>query len=180
MRRASASSAFSTSSFTTEAGRSTTSPAAIWLARSSGSLTMRGAPLTTSPERRNHANIAAEAVAMNPTTHQNCIDSPPGRCGKRHVHAVHAGEHGEGAEQRGHHGNQLRGLRQLNRDAGQMGVEDAGDAVLEDDGVVGQAHELIVDVAEAVGHFLPDQIELATREPPEHVALGNHDAAQAP
>jgi len=31
-RRASASSAFSTNSFTTDAGRSTTSPAAIWLA----------------------------------------------------------------------------------------------------------------------------------------------------
>src|SRR5204863_5470005 len=37
MRRAPASSAFSTSSLTTEAGRSTTSPAAIWLARSGGS-----------------------------------------------------------------------------------------------------------------------------------------------
>ncbi len=35
-RRAPASMAFSTSSFTTEAGRSTTSPAAIWLARSGG------------------------------------------------------------------------------------------------------------------------------------------------
>ena len=49
MRRASASSEFSTSSFTTEAGRSTTSPAAIWLARSSGSFTMRVTRLTTSP-----------------------------------------------------------------------------------------------------------------------------------
>src|SRR5579862_5405422 len=36
-RRAPASIAFSTSSLTTEAGRSTTSPAAIWLARSGGS-----------------------------------------------------------------------------------------------------------------------------------------------
>jgi hypothetical protein len=41
MRRAPASSAFSTSSLTTEAGRSTTSPAAIWLARSEGSRWMR-------------------------------------------------------------------------------------------------------------------------------------------
>src|SRR5436853_3800749 len=36
-----ASSAFSTSSFTTDAGRSTTSPAAIWFASTSGSTRMR-------------------------------------------------------------------------------------------------------------------------------------------
>ena len=41
MRRAPASSEFSTSSFTTEAGRSMTSPAATWLATSSGSSAMR-------------------------------------------------------------------------------------------------------------------------------------------
>ena len=41
MRRAPASSAFSSSSFTTLAGRSTTSPAAIWLATRSGSTWMR-------------------------------------------------------------------------------------------------------------------------------------------
>src|SRR6476660_5954519 len=40
-RDAPASSAFSTSSFTTLDGRSTTSPAAIWFARSSLSLRMR-------------------------------------------------------------------------------------------------------------------------------------------
>ena len=41
MRLAPASSAFSSSSFTTEAGRSTTSPAAIWLATWSGRMRMR-------------------------------------------------------------------------------------------------------------------------------------------
>src|SRR4051812_33738511 len=41
MRRAPASSAFSSSSFTTDAGRSTTSPAAILLATCSGSTWMR-------------------------------------------------------------------------------------------------------------------------------------------
>src|SRR2546427_6380006 len=40
-RRAPASMAFSTNSLTTEAGRSTTSPAAIWLARSVGRRVMR-------------------------------------------------------------------------------------------------------------------------------------------
>ena len=39
--RAPASSAFSTSSFTTDAGRSTTSPAAIWSATASGRMAMR-------------------------------------------------------------------------------------------------------------------------------------------
>src|SRR5205823_5338980 len=43
MRRAPASSAFSTSSLTAAAGRSTTSPAAIWLASVSASTWMRGA-----------------------------------------------------------------------------------------------------------------------------------------
>ena len=42
MRRAPASTAFSTSSFTTEAGRSTTSPAAIWSTNASGSRSIRG------------------------------------------------------------------------------------------------------------------------------------------
>ena len=42
MREAPASSAFSTSSFTTEAGRSITSPAAIWFLTSSGSCAIAG------------------------------------------------------------------------------------------------------------------------------------------
>ena len=42
MAPASASRLFSKSSFTMDAGRSTTSPAAIWLATNSGSLRMRG------------------------------------------------------------------------------------------------------------------------------------------
>src|SRR5829696_6805151 len=42
MRVAAASSAFSTSSLTTEAGRSTTSPAAIWFTRSDGRTWIRG------------------------------------------------------------------------------------------------------------------------------------------
>jgi hypothetical protein len=42
MLRAPASMPFSSSSFTTEAGRSTTSPAAIWLMRRSGSGLMAG------------------------------------------------------------------------------------------------------------------------------------------
>ena len=42
------------------------------------------------------------------------------------------------------------------RHARQVGVEDAGDPVLEHDRVVREAHELIVDVAKPVGHLLVD------------------------
>ena len=49
MRVAPASSAFSTSSLTTLAGRSTTSPAAIWFARSVGSVWIRPIAAATAP-----------------------------------------------------------------------------------------------------------------------------------
>jgi len=45
-----ASSAFSTSSLTTDAGRSTTSPAAIWSISASGSSLTFAWPLTVSPQ----------------------------------------------------------------------------------------------------------------------------------
>ena len=44
--------------------------------------------------------------------------------------------------------------------------------------IVGHARELVVDVAEAVGHLLADQVELAPRQPADHVALRHDDAAQ--
>ena len=59
-----------------------------------------------------------------------------------------------------------------------MRIENAGHAILEHDRIVGHPHELIVDVAEAVGHLLADQVELAPRQPADHVALRNDDAAQ--
>ena len=52
------------------------------------------------------------------------------------------------------------------------------DAVLEEHRLVGQPHEMIVDVAEPVGHLLVDERELAPRQPADHVALRLHDAAQ--
>jgi hypothetical protein len=56
-RVASASREFSTSSFTTEAGRSMTSPAAIWLTRSSGSTRIRGMALLGRLAARGRARV---------------------------------------------------------------------------------------------------------------------------
>ena len=61
--------AFSISSLTTEAGRSTTSPAAIWLARSSGSRLMR--PIYHQPDFLNHTNSAALEITIKPMISQN-------------------------------------------------------------------------------------------------------------
>ena len=72
----------------------------------------------------------------------------------------------------------LRHVGQPVRHARQVRVEDAGHAILEDDRIVGHPHELIVDVAEPVGHLLVDQVELAPRQPADHVALRHDDAAQ--
>ena len=60
----------------------------------------------------------------------------------------------------------------------QVRIEDAGHAILKHDRVVRHAHELIVDVAEPVGHFLADQVEFAPGQPADHVALRHDDAAQ--
>ena len=45
------------------------------------------------------------------------------------------------------------------------------DAILEAYRLVGQPHQVVVDVAEPVGHLLGDDRELAAREPADHVAL---------
>ena len=58
MRVASASSEFSTNSLTTLAGRSTTSPAAIWLATCSGNRRMRFMPGSSSRQWQTEAKMA--------------------------------------------------------------------------------------------------------------------------
>src|SRR5690606_33218517 len=62
MRVAAASRAFSTSSFTTDAGRSTTSPAAIWFASVSGRTCMRRAIDSPSLPLPFPALLAGDAV----------------------------------------------------------------------------------------------------------------------
>src|ERR1700722_18024649 len=62
-RVAPASSEFSTSSLTTLAGRSTTSPAAIWLARSTGNVWMRPMAPLALPQ---HFGRRVEVLARSP------------------------------------------------------------------------------------------------------------------
>ncbi len=75
MRRAPASSAFSTSSLTTEAGRSTTSPAAIWFARCTGRRWMRHGRSRGRSRQSQSQTVAVESQSSvasstsNRTTH---------------------------------------------------------------------------------------------------------------
>ena len=60
----------------------------------------------------------------------------------------------------------------------QVRVEDAGDAVLEQHRLLGQPHQVVVDVAEAVRHLVGDRRELAPRQAADGVALRQQHAAQ--
>ena len=53
-----------------------------------------------------------------------------------------------------------------------------GDPVLEEHRLVGQPHQVIVDVAEPVGQLLGDERKLAPRQPADRVALRQHDLPQ--
>ena len=57
-------------------------------------------------------------------------------------------------------------------------VEHPGDPVLEDQRIVGDAHQVVVDVAEAERHLGADVDEVAPRQPGDDVALRRDDAAQ--
>src|SRR5215208_5097680 len=93
IRRAPASMAFSTSSFTTEAGRSTTSPAAIWLASSAGRSVMRPtSDPAPAPEEGQHQRDDGGHDGKEPPELRVVA---PGKPGQRHVHTVDAGEQGE-------------------------------------------------------------------------------------
>src|SRR4051812_10454117 len=103
-RRAPASIEFSTSSLMTDAGRSTTSPAAIWLARSGGSWWIF--PIWLDPP------LAAEEEQHHPADEDHDAGDPPelhtlaaGKVRHRHVHPPHAGKHGQ-REEHGRHDRQ--------------------------------------------------------------------------
>ena len=70
----------------------------------------------------------------------------------------------------------LHHLVQPVADPGEVRVEQARDAILEQHRLVAEAHEVVVDVAEAIGDVLGDHRELAPREPADHVALRQHHA----
>ena len=60
----------------------------------------------------------------------------------------------------------------------QVRVEHAGDPILEDRRIVGDPHEVVVDVAEAERHVGADVDELAPGQPRDDVALRRDDAPQ--
>ena len=191
MRRAPASSAFSTSSLTTEAGRSTTSPAAIWLARWTGRrwilTSSQSAVAVVSRHRivthrigvavisrivqranrhsavikvtadstvdrrlptvdchihrriRKNTSIPSDtAIMKNSRTHKNCRRAEA-EVRQVDVHAVQAGEERQRHEDRRDDRQHLHHPVQLVRHGRQVRVEQAGDAILEEHRLVGQA-----------------------------------------
>src|SRR5687767_3706246 len=93
MRRAPASIAFSTSSFTTDAGRSTTSPAAIWLERSAGRRMIRGTADASDPapasEEHEHDDDDDAHDAGDPP---ELLAIRSGKAREQDVHAPQAGQ----------------------------------------------------------------------------------------
>src|SRR6267378_2435069 len=109
IRRAPASIEFSTSSLMTEAGRSTTSPAAIWLARSTGSwwiLPIRSNPALAVEQREHHGADRQHDPGEPPEL--RLVASWKMRQG--HVDPPHAGQHRQRQEDRGHDGEHLHHL----------------------------------------------------------------------
>src|SRR5471032_258738 len=109
MRRAPASIEFSTSSLMTDAGRSTTSPAAIWLARSAGSWWIF--PIGSDPA------LAVEHRQHDAADREHDPGKPPElhllaswKMRQRHVDSPHAGEHRQRQEDRRHDGQHLHHL----------------------------------------------------------------------
>src|SRR5688572_26556211 len=83
MRRAPASRAFSTSSLTTDAGRSMTSPAAIWLMRVSGSWRIVTAWRCSPASSRESLVIIADAALRLARSRKRKRPGNPGRCHPR-------------------------------------------------------------------------------------------------
>ena len=159
IRRAPASIAFSTSSLTTDAGRSTTSPAAIWLARSREESWMR-ATVKSTCSTLNTASITpaiTTIIARRPT--RTAAVSPPGSMRQRHVHPPHAGENGQRQKNRRDHGQDLHHHVQPIGDGREVRVEDACHPILKESGLFRQPDEMVVDVAKPVGDFVADLLE---------------------
>src|SRR6188768_2191950 len=176
MRLAPASIAFSTSSLTTDAGRSTTSPAAIWFARSAGRSEMRPtsdpAPLAEVGEHHHHDD---DDHAHHPPELRGVAAWKQRQV---HVHPPDAGDERERHENRRHDGEDLHHLVQPVADVREVGVEDAGDPVLEHGRIVRDPLQVIVDVAEAERHVGADVDKVAPRETRHHVPLWNDDPPQ--
>ena len=75
---------------------------------------------------------------------------------QQHIHSVHAGHHGQGPKDDGDTSETLGHERQLVRYRGEMGVQDPGDPILEENRFVGETLlRTVVDVAKAIGVLCP-------------------------
>src|ERR1044071_3322479 len=99
-RRAPASMAFSTSSLTIEAGRSMTSPAAIWFARSAGSrLILPTSDPVPAPKRHQHRDHHHEHQPAYPPELRGLAAR---KLRQRDVHAPDAGDERRRTDEGGH------------------------------------------------------------------------------
>jgi hypothetical protein len=95
-----------------------------------------------------------------------------------HVHAEQPAEHGERQCDHRHERKQLHLLIEPIGHVREVRIENAGDAILEQERFLAQTHQVIVDVAEPVGELVGDERELTAREAADHIALRQHDAPQ--
>ena len=123
--------------------------------------------------------------SITPGQRQHDADDPPelrllaaGQMRQRHVHAVQPGQHGERHEDRRDDRQDLHDLFSRFDTLRQVRVEQARDAVLEEHRFVRQPHEVVVDVAEAVGQLLRDLRNSRRASRPTRVALRQDDAAE--
>ena len=176
-RRASASMAFSTSSLTIEAGRS------IDLAGRDLVCEVRGQPVDAAHQSD---RLPRRKASVRPTRRNRDGENPPERAGivlardagQMHVHAEEAAEHGERQCDHRHEREQLHLLIEPVGHVREVRIEDAGHAILEEQRLLAQAHEVIEDVPEPVRELVGDERELTPREAADHVTLRQHDAAQ--
>jgi hypothetical protein len=110
-------------------------------------------------------------ATMMPATHQNCAASPPGKCGSGTFMPHIPLRTVSGRKMVDITVSTFIDLVEAVGDAGQVHFQDAGDAILKEDGFIGQPHDVVVDVADAIRHLVGNGGELTPRQPPEHVAL---------
>src|SRR5262245_36305328 len=108
--------AFSTSSLTTEAGRSTTSPAAIWLARSDGrrAILPTSDPVLASKQREHEGNYAEHDAEQPPELHRR----PAREMRKTDIHSPQTGQERQRHEDGRDHRQDLHDLVQPVADIG--------------------------------------------------------------
>src|SRR5687768_17356239 len=170
---------FSSSPLITDAGLSTTSPAAILLTRSSPSRSTR---LTARPGSKPVLALEPEHERRRHRQHGPDDDEVPVLPAQlRHVvevHAVDAGDDGEGHEQRADDGQALHRLVETVADRREIRVHRALRHVLVGHRPFHDAVQVVVDVAEVDGSAGADHLEIRPGQPVDDLALGQADAPQ--